>query len=102
MLTDFIGNSQDILSDLQAGKAGGNRASHVLAAPRTVVAAPKPAPAPAQAVPSTPEEVVATYTTPNVTSSSVVAPAAPKPSKVEKDFSGFGDTDDGFEFDDVD
>ncbi len=104
MLTDFIGNSQDILSDLQAGKAGGNRASHVLTAPRKVMTAlaPAPAPAPAAPVPSTPEEVVATYTTPNVTSSSVVAPAAPKPSKVEKDFSGFGDTDDGFEFDDVD
>lgn len=43
---------------------------------------------------------VATYTTPQV-SNAVVAPATPRPSKVEKDFSGYGDADDNFEFEDV-
>lgn len=43
---------------------------------------------------------VATYTTPQV-SNVVVTPATPKPSKVEKDLSGYGDADDAFEFEDV-
>lgn len=43
---------------------------------------------------------VATYTTPQV-NSTVVAPATPRPSKVEKDLSGYGDADDNFEFEDV-
>lgn len=101
MLNDFIGNSQDILSDLQAGKAG-NRGGHVLPAGR-------PSPtfnAESGATASNPyvagDSETAAYTTPKVSSSAVVSPVTPKPSQVEKDFSGFGDTDDGFEFDDVD
>ena len=43
---------------------------------------------------------VATYTTPQV-GSAVVTPATPRPSKVEKDLSGYGDADDNFEFEDV-
>ncbi|MEG0070856.1 MAG: DivIVA domain-containing protein [Raoultibacter sp.] len=43
---------------------------------------------------------VATYTTPPA-NNVVITPAAPKPSKPEKDLSGFGDADDGFEFEDV-
>lgn len=43
---------------------------------------------------------VATYTTPQV-SNVVVTPATPKPSKIEKDLSGYGDADDAFEFEDV-
>lgn len=43
---------------------------------------------------------VATYTTPQI-SSSVVTPATPRPSQVEKDLSGYGDADDNFEFEDV-
>lgn len=44
---------------------------------------------------------VATYTTPQ-TVSSVVVPTTPKPSQVEKDFSGFGDVDTAFEMEDID
>lgn len=106
MLNDFIGSSQDILSDLQAGKAGGTRAAHMLTS-RTAPAAPASASvvqsAPVQNNPyASNDSAVAAYTTPTVSSSQVVAPATPTPSKGEKDFSGFGDTDDGFEFDDVD
>lgn len=43
---------------------------------------------------------LATYTTP--TMGGVATPAAPTPSKVEKDFSGFGDTDDAIDIDDLD
>lgn len=43
----------------------------------------------------------AAYTTPQ-TSPVVVTPTTPTPSKVEKDFSGFGDADDTFEFEEID
>ncbi|MEG0845140.1 MAG: DivIVA domain-containing protein [Raoultibacter sp.] len=43
---------------------------------------------------------VATYTTPPV-NNVVVTPVTPRPSKPEKDLSGFGDAEDGFEFEDV-
>ncbi len=42
------------------------------------------------------------YTTPQVTTGAVAAPATPKPSGVEKDLSGFGDADDAFEFEEID
>lgn len=48
-----------------------------------------------------PSSSVATYTTPTVTPV-VSAPATPKPSAPSKDFSGYGDADDSFSFDDVD
>ena len=48
-----------------------------------------------------PSSSVATYTTPTVTPV-VSAPATPKPSAASKDFSGYGDADDSFTFDDVD
>lgn len=48
-----------------------------------------------------PSSPVATYTTPTVTPV-VSAPATPKPSAASKDFSGYGDADDSFAFDDVD
>lgn len=45
----------------------------------------------------------ATYTTPTAPVTKAVAtPATPRPSKVEKDLSGFGDADDAFEFGDID
>lgn len=48
-----------------------------------------------------PSPAVATYTTPTVTPA-VSAPAVPKPSTASKDFSGYGDADDTFSFDDMD
>ena len=48
-----------------------------------------------------PSSSVATYTTPTVTPLAA-APATPKPSAPAKDFSGYGDADDSFSFDDVD
>lgn len=48
-----------------------------------------------------PSPAVATYTTPTVTPGAS-APATPKPSTASKDFSGYGDADDTFSFDDMD
>lgn len=48
------------------------------------------------------KDVENTYTVPQSASEAVVTPAVPKPSVVEKDFSGFGETDDAFEFEDLD
>lgn len=48
-----------------------------------------------------PSPAVATYTTPTVTHGAS-APATPKPSTASKDFSGYGDADDTFSFDDMD
>lgn len=48
-----------------------------------------------------PSPSVATYTTPTV-NPVVSAPATPKPSAPSKDFSGYGDADASFSFDDVD
>ncbi len=99
MLSDFIGSSQDILSDLQAGKAGAARGSHIISSSRTLT---PPVSSGADAYGYAGESTAAAYTTPTVSSAAVVTPATPKATNVEKDFSGFGDTDDGFEFDDVD
>ena len=48
-----------------------------------------------------PSPAVATSTPPTVTPGAS-APAAPKPSTASKDFSGYGDADDTFSFDDMD
>lgn len=48
-----------------------------------------------------PSPAVTTYTTPTVTPGAS-APATPKPSTASKDFSGYGDADDTFSFDDMD
>lgn len=48
-----------------------------------------------------PSPAVATYTTATVTPGAS-APATPKPSTASKDFSGYGDADDSFSFDDMD
>lgn len=46
-------------------------------------------------------DATASYTTPQG-SGPVVTPATPVPSPIEKDLSGFGDTDDDFEFEEID
>ena len=49
-----------------------------------------------------PSSQVATYTTPPAKASAVIAPSTPKPSRVDKDLSGFGDADDSFDLGDID
>lgn len=90
LLNDFISSSQDILVDLEGKKLLSSKSS---ARPSGHGTFNRPGVSTSAAV--------ATYTTPTV-NQSAPAPSAPRPSQVEKDFSGFGDTDDSFELDDLD
>lgn len=95
LLKDFINDASKKLSNLgipvstssssaHARKSGSDRGTKNQSPIRKTVSA-----------------TTATYTTPQP-STAAIAPTTPKPSKVEKDFSGFGDADDTFEFGDVD
>lgn len=88
LLNDFISSSQDILVDLEGKKLLSSKSAR-----GTHGNYQRPGISSAAAV--------ATYTTPTM-SQSVAAPSAPRPSQVEKDFSGFGDTEDTFDVDDLD
>lgn len=93
MLNEFIASSENILSELDAtARRGSMRGMYAAASPDDE--------ATSEIDEIVPDSITATYTTP--TQGGAPAPAAPTPSKVEKDFSGFGDTDDGFELDDLD
>lgn len=90
LLKDFIGDATKKLSDLgvtaPAGSAharGSSNSRNQTSATRRSISA-------------------ATYTTPQAPAAAVVAPATPRPSRVEKDLSGFGEADDAFEFGDID
>ena len=101
MLKEFIGSATQRLSEIGGEvTAGIELPAELLETPKseedsaskaTTSAAPK----------WEPSSSVATYTTPTVTPV-VSAPATPKPSAASKDFSGYGDADDSFTFDDVD
>ena len=88
MLKDFINSSEGILASLGPGVRR-YRAASIDAEDDAFAESDELS-----------ESDVATYTTP--TMGAVTAPAAPTPSKVEKDFSGFGDTDDDLDLDDLD
>lgn len=101
MLKEFIGSATQRLSEIGGEVTAGIEIPAELLevkkledieAPSEPVAAPKWDSTPA---------AVATYTTPTVTPV-VAAPPAPKPSAASKDFSGYGDADDSFSFDDLD
>lgn len=93
MLNEFIASSENILSELDAtARRGSMRGMYSAVSPDDEVTS--------EIDEIVPDSITATYTTP--TQGGAPAPVAPTPSKVEKDFSGFGDTDDGFELDDID
>lgn len=92
LLNDFISSSQDILVDLEGKRLINANKSAVRA-----IAGGYSSRGPVSTA-----AAVATYTTPVNATASVPAPSAPRPSQVEKDFSGFGDTEDAFEIDDID
>lgn len=105
MLKEFIGSATQRLSEI------GGEVTAGIELPAELLEIPKSeedsaSKATTSAAPSTapkwePSSSVATYTTPTVTPV-VSAPATPKPSAASKDFSGYGDADDSFTFDDVD
>ena len=106
MLKEFIGSATQRLSEIGGEVTAGIDIPAELLEMTTFDAASsasesdgQPAAKPAAKWDQNPS--VATYTTPTV-SPVVSAPATPKPSVASKDFSGYGDADDSFSFDDVD
>lgn len=101
LLRDFIGSATRTLADL-GGEAPSGAISYIsdddefYGDENTGRVAPR-AQTPHQREVSS---AVATYTTPQI-NHAMVTPAAPRPSTVEKDLSGYGDADDNFEFEDV-
>ena len=92
MLNEFIASSEGILGELEAHARRGSM--------RGMYSAISPDEDTTSSFEEVSDSVTAAYTTP--TAGGAPTPAAPTPSKVEKDFSGFGDTDGGFELDDLD
>lgn len=91
LLKDFIGDATKKLSDLGVSAPMGT--AH---ARNTSTSSSRSQSTPRRSVSA------ATYTTPQAPAAAVVAPATPRPSRVEKDLSGFGEADDAFEFGDID
>lgn len=100
ILKDFIGDASKKLSDVTAAGNSVTTSAHA----RPKAGANRGGQTKGQAPVRKNEAGVraATYTTPPVSAAAVVVPATPKPSQIEKDFSGFGAADDSFEFDDID
>ncbi len=103
MLKEFIGSATQRLSEIGGEVTAGIDIPAELLEMTTFDAASSGSSAKAPVAPKPVQQnpAVATYTTPTV-SPVVSAPATPKPSAASKDFSGYGDADDSFSFDDVD
>lgn len=113
MLKEFIGSATQRLSEIGGEVTADIKLpKELLETPKTTSAKTETKPESTAAhtattpkTPTTPKwepgSSVATYTTPTV-NPVVGAPVTPKPSKPSKDFSGYGDADDSFTFDDVD
>lgn len=108
MLKEFIGSATQRLSEIGGEvTAGIELPAELLEMPKSEDSASKASVSTSSTTSAStsskwePGSPVATYTTPTVTPV-VSAPATPKPSAASKDFSGYGDADDSFSFDDVD
>ena len=96
ILKDFISDASKKLSDLSASIIP-QSSSHAKNLKNERKATPR------SQTPIRPTaNAVATYTTPQAASPSAVVPVTPKPTRVEKDLSGFGDAADSFEFGEID
>lgn len=104
MLNDFIASSQEILGELtdKGAQYAAARGSHGAYAYTPSAAAARNAQV--NATPAASSAPATTSSAPafNLGATQAVNPVSAKPSQVEKDFSGFGDTDSDFEFDDID
>ncbi len=103
MLKEFIGSATQRLSEIGGEVTAGIDIPAELLEMTTFDAASSGSSAESPVAPKPVQQnpAVATYTTPTV-SPVISAPATPKPSAASKDFSGYGDADDSFSFDDVD
>ncbi|MEQ3363217.1 DivIVA domain-containing protein [Raoultibacter massiliensis] len=95
LLKDFIESASKKLVEIGGPAPAPVASAHAKSASRSTTKAQAPIRKEATAT-------AAAYTTPAASASSVVVPTTPKPSRVEKDLSGFGDADDGFEFEEID
>ncbi|MEG0375259.1 MAG: DivIVA domain-containing protein [Raoultibacter sp.] len=93
LLKDFIDSANKKLVEIGGPAAAAS--AHAKSSSRSTTSAQAP-------IRKDRSVTAATYTTPTASASAVVVPATPKPSKVDKDLSGFGDADDGFEFEEID
>lgn len=107
LLRDFIADASRKLAEIGGDAPAANVATSMHARPASAAVAAsavvveEPVEPRNQQAPIRPEGEVAAYTTPQAGATVAVA-AMPKPSAVEKDFSGFGDADDEFEFEEID
>lgn len=101
LLTDFISDATRKLAEIGGAPAAAAPApsAHARSTASLGVASSERVTASAQAPIN--HEGASAYAAPQPTGA-VIAPATPKPSAVEKDLSGFGDADDGFEFEEID
>ena len=97
LLKDFIESASKKLVEIGGPAPASVASAHAKPAARTASKAQVPIRKETAAA-----TTAASYTTPSASTSSVVVPTTPKPSRVEKDLSGFGDADDGFEFEEID
>ncbi|MCL2889318.1 MAG: DivIVA domain-containing protein, partial [Eggerthellaceae bacterium] len=95
ILKDFISDASKKLSDLSmssipasSSHAKGIKGERVMPKNQTPIRSTMPAPV--------------AYTTPQASTPAVIVPTTPKPSRIEKDLSGFGDAADSFEFGEID
>lgn len=93
MLKEFISSATKTLTEI-GGDLDNTHSLHVTSS--------RPVTTHRRTVDADAEALAATYTTPSVGRSHVVAPKSPTPSKPGKDLTGFGDAADDFEFDDID
>lgn len=105
LLTEFIDDASRRLNELGGSSSyapiSSSNHARVVEAPSSY---DDELPAPATTAAQVPVSIdgSAAYSTPTTSSTPVVAAATPTPSVVEKDFSGFGDVDDDFEFEEID
>lgn len=95
LLKDFIESASKKLVEIGGPAPAPVASAHAKSATRSASKAQAP-------IRKDTTAAAAAYTTPSASTSSVVVPTTPRPSKVEKDLSGFGDADDGFEFEEID
>lgn len=105
MLTDFVNDATRKLADIEdAAPSKGNKpVKSAHAAPASSNSSNGDKTVKSHAAVQTPvkHEGMGYYATPQPTGT-MVAPATPKPSTVEKDFSGFGEADAAFDFEELD
>lgn len=103
LLSDFIDDASRRLNELGGSTSSYSSSSHArLLDSSAAYEDEEPLPGATNAQMPVSIDGSAAYATPATPGAPVVSAATPTPSVVEKDFSGFGDVDDDFEFEEID